>query len=244
MVDIFKSGYRQKTSKRDDYAESFTHLMALTRRHFLKASVGLTGTSIPFFAGYRFGQQEKELIPEDISQAASQARIRLAGHGQQSAESSGSNHTEQGNGSPDTPCDVDIERTSIPREDIDTAFQGMARNSPVKFQRYRLDDVIQTTDRATIATLLDCDRTDWNGYTDDFYDCEEFAMDLRMSFIDNWGLNNVGIVYDRSSRPIPHVYNIVFYADRSFDLVEPQTDDVVSPGEADRYAFRDVAILL
>jgi len=219
--------------------------MNLSRRNLLKTSLGLTGVSLPFYAGYRFGQQDQELTPEDIYKAASQARIRLAGGGPQSDRTDGTSETEGEDEPPKTAiCDVTIERTSVPRDGIDSALQAMARDRSVTFQRYRLDDVIQTTDRETVETLLECDRTDWHGYTDDFYDCEEFAMDLRMSFIRNWGLNNVGIVYDRSSRPIPHVYNIVFYADASFDLVEPQTDEVVSPGSEDRYTFRDVAILL
>lgn len=228
--------------------------MDLSRRSFLKAGVGASGVTVPFLAGHRLGRQEADAPVRDsqISRAASRASTRLTGSNDHTV-ADGSNGPV-GDGSDAAPgtdastdsgaCPVEIERTAVSSDAVEAALDEQNRDRPFAYARYRLDETLQTTDRDTVRTLLACDRTDWNEYTDDFYDCEEFAMSLRTNFVERWELNSVGIVYDESASPIPHVYNLVFYDDASFDLVEPQTDDVVEPGSDDRYAFEDVMILV
>lgn len=219
--------------------------MDLLRRQFLKGSLAISGVTAPFFMGYQLGREDKQPSPQQVSKAASRAWVRLTGKGPIALDEEESSRT-RGNTDPSEPaaCDIDIERTEITPDAVEESLSSLDRGRSVEWSRYRLDNTLQTTDRETVEALIRCDRTDWNDYTDDFYDCEEFAMDLRMNFINQWDLNNIGIVYDKSAQPVPHVYNIVFYPDATFDLVEPQTDAVVSPGQEDRYAFGDVAILL
>jgi len=228
--------------------------MDLSRRSFLKAGVGVSGVTVPFLAGHRLGRLEADVPVGDsqISRAASSASTRLAGSNDRSAAGESSRPVEDG---PDAPpetdastesgaCPVEIERTAVSSDAVEAALDEQNRDRPFAYSRYRLDETLQATDRDTVGTLLACDRTDWNEYTDDFYDCEEFAMSLRTNFVERWELNSVGIVYDESASPIPHVYNMVFYDDATFDLVEPQTDDVVEPGSDERYTFEDVTVLV
>jgi hypothetical protein len=144
-------------------------------------------------------------------------------------------------------CDHEFETTDLHYEDdVLAALKRADRRRPVKFYHHVLDDRVTTTDRATMNSLLfSCDRTEQHEHIAEEYDCEDFAFDLRQQFVSRWGLNCVGVVIDyAANRDGGHAYNIVFYADGTFSLFEPQTDTFVSPNDGTDYRFRDVIVLI
>lgn len=63
----------------------------------------------------------------------------------------------------------------------------------------------------------------------------------RRQIAKDYGLNNVGIVIDNSGR---HAYNVVICKDGTAELLEPQSDTWVTPGESKMYSFKKGLILL
>lgn len=144
-------------------------------------------------------------------------------------------------------CDREFTTTELDYDDdVTAALERADRRRPMKFYHHVLDDHITATDRATMNGLLfSCDRTEQHEHVAERYDCEDFAFDLRQHFVSRWGLNCVGIVIDYApGRDGGHAYNIVFYADGTFSLFEPQTDTFVSPEDGTDYRFRDVVVLI
>ena len=98
-----------------------------------------------------------------------------------------------------------------------------------------MDGRYRCTSRADFNILVGADWGTKKAYLIDFYDCDNFAFAFK-AYIDSYGLNSVGIVYDYSAHPpgsdeiTPHAYNIVLFDDGAVIAFEPQTDTFANLG--------------
>jgi hypothetical protein len=111
----------------------------------------------------------------------------------------------------------------------------------VDVTRLPLDSTYYTTTRADVRTIVGEDNTELLTYRKSKYDCENFALTLASEFQRDYGVTTVGIVIDWSGG---HAYNCFCYQDGTVDLYEPQSDEWVTPGEEDKYAFEHVSIII
>lgn len=143
-------------------------------------------------------------------------------------------------------CDFDVASTKVPYERVETRFADHFETVSGSDHDYRpLDETVTTTDRATWKRILLCDQSDTEPHLEDLYDCEEFAMDTRLSIIREWGLNGLGVVIDYTQEA--HAYNVLVYETDdglSFELFEPQNNVLMEPTRDGLHGFEDVLILL
>ena len=143
-------------------------------------------------------------------------------------------------------CDIDVDARTVPYGTVETLFADHFESVSGSDHDYRpLDEAITTTDRATWKRILLCDQSDTEPHLEDLYDCEEFAMDTRLSVIREWGLNGLGVAIDYTQEA--HAYNVLVYETDdglSFELFEPQNNVLMEPTRDGLHGFEDVLILL
>jgi len=126
-----------------------------------------------------------------------------------------------------------------------------------------LDNVYRIPIQADFLALLSWDWTDrvprsdlWPE-SDEFPDCEDYALRVMSEFRWRLGLNGVGYVQDLEYSPMawdtasqtwrqfvyPHAYNLVLLADAPAQVLEPQNDRLLRPGD-EGYSMRSGMLLL
>lgn len=138
---------------------------------------------------------------------------------------------------------IDFEPTVEEREQADVAhelrehswFDDLDYWWPMN-QKYKSPteaDFSEAADRLTV---------DETTYTDNFFDCVDFATALRAEFAMEFQINAIGTVITRNDRP--HAFNAVYTADEGIVLWEPQFNQAVGANEGDRYQMDNAVIHL
>lgn len=81
-------------------------------------------------------------------------------------------------------------------------------------------------------------------YTDDVFDCDDYALGLKYHFIKQAYKNKhrehpycMGIIMGNILEDIPHAINFVITNTLELYLIEPQTDEILQPTEKDREIY-------
>jgi len=106
----------------------------------------------------------------------------------------------------------------------DTGFvQAVLDGMKLEIVRLPLDATYYMANQSDFLNIVAWDWVDTIEYRNDRWDCENFAL-LFKSHVDLYfGLNQVGVVVDYTSR---HSYNLVVYPDGRVQILEPQSDAV------------------
>lgn len=141
--------------------------------------------------------------------------------------------------------------------------QEQVRQAAPGLQWYPTDRLYRIPAQADFLTLLNWDWTDkaprsdlWPE-SDEFPDCEDYALRVASEFRWRLGLNNVGYVHDLEYSPMgwdiasqtwrqfmyPHAYNLVLLVDALPQVLEPQNDRLLRPGD-EGYGMRRGMLLL
>lgn len=137
-----------------------------------------------------------------------------------------------------------VETTVVRSAAVRELLASLADERPMEWEYISQDERVRAADRQTISRLLLTeDDTESTSYSEDTFDCEDFAWRVRMNLIERFGVYNVGVVLDYNDVE-DHAYNLVVYPDGGHALFEPQDDVFFSPTDGTKYAFRDVVVLL
>jgi len=98
-----------------------------------------------------------------------------------------------------------------------------------------LDNRYRTTTLDGFRAIYQWDKTNLRPYITDFWDCDDYAWRFKSNVSSVFLINAVGFVIDWSDPKCAHSYNILFPADSDPVVYEPQTDQIMSVGEARRY---------
>jgi len=98
-----------------------------------------------------------------------------------------------------------------------------------------LDNRYRTTTLDGFRTIIQWDRTNVRQYISEFWDCDDYAWRFKSNAVSVFLVNAVGFVIDWSEPECAHSYNILFTEDNGPMIYEPQTDRIMSVGEARRY---------
>ena len=109
------------------------------------------------------------------------------------------------------------------------------------WQRIHLDNKYWTCTKPEFQKILEANTLNEKQYVLDQFDCDNFAFNLKAQVARDYGLNNVGMIIDNSAG---HAYNVVIFKDGSAELLEPQSDRWITPGESDMYSFKRGVIIL
>ena len=126
-------------------------------------------------------------------------------------------------------------------QDTDTALRTLKGYNTKKWQRIHLDNKYWTCTKPEFQKILETNTINEKQYVLDQFDCDNFAFNLKAQVAKDYNLNNVGMVIDNSGG---HAYNVVIFRDGTAELLEPQTDRWVTPGESRMYSFKRGIILL
>jgi hypothetical protein len=111
----------------------------------------------------------------------------------------------------------------------------------VKWNRLPLDGEYWVTDEQSMRDIIEADLTNSHGYQSGEFDCENYALSFAARVQREYGITGVGIVIDWSGA---HAYNMLVYNSGDVELYEPQNDELIDPGQADKYAFESVSIII
>ena len=123
----------------------------------------------------------------------------------------------------------------------DEALKTLEGFDPKNWQRIHLDNKYWTCTKPEFQKILETNTINEKQYVLDQFDCDNFAFNLKAQIAKDYNLNNVGMVIDNSGG---HAYNVVIFRDGTAELLEPQTDKWVTPGESRMYSFKRGIILL
>ena len=134
----------------------------------------------------------------------------------------------------DTPIGMDLKGT-------DQALQTLKDFDSRDWQRIHLDNKYWTCTKPEFQKILEANTLNEKQYVLDQFDCDNFAFNLKAQVARDYGLNNVGMVIDNSAG---HAYNVVIFKDGTAELLEPQSDRWITPGESKMYSFEKGIIIL
>jgi hypothetical protein len=137
-------------------------------------------------------------------------------------------------------------KPDISRTEKDGSFVGGAVNDYLDEHakdgtRLPLDGTYYTVSKEDMRSISSWERTNRHDYEKAEYDCENFALSFMSSAQREFGVTTIGLVIDWSGT---HAYNMLVYEDGSVELFEPQNDNIVEPGDADRFAFERVRVII
>ena len=98
-----------------------------------------------------------------------------------------------------------------------------------------LDNRYRTTTLDEFRTIIQWDKTNVRPYIAEFWDCDDYAWRFKSNTASVFLINAVAFVIDWSKPECAHSYNVLFPEDSDPVVYEPQTDSVMSVGEARRY---------
>jgi len=125
--------------------------------------------------------------------------------------------------------------------DTDKALSTLEGYNTRDWQRIHLDNKYWTCTKVEFQRILETNTINEKQYVLDQFDCDNFAFNLKAQVAKEYGLNNVGMVIDNSGG---HAYNVVIFRDGTAELLEPQSDRWIIPGESKMYSFKKGIILL
>lgn len=120
----------------------------------------------------------------------------------------------------------EITRTEVGRTFIDDTLARKCPNWQTGVRRIPLDGVYWTVSRDDMHAIVDHDPVDEREYKLHEFDCENFAMTLKMAVARAYGVNTLGVVVDWTAE---HAYNVALYDDGEMEFLEPQTDVFLPP---------------
>lgn len=133
-----------------------------------------------------------------------------------------------------------IEATS---DDIEAAVREEFGDSAADSIMF-LDGRYYAPEEDGFDTMRRYDITEFLPYRPARFDCENFAQMFQVLSAFAFGVNSVAVVIDWSGG---HAYNLVYLADGSLRLYEPQTDEVVELGDSlsdtENYTMDNVDII-
>jgi len=140
----------------------------------------------------------------------------------------------------------DNTKPSVERTEVDAKFVGEAVNTYIRENakngsRLPMDGKYYTATKENMQKIVDADDTNTRAYKKATYDCENFAFSFMAAAQREYGITTIGLVIDWSGG---HAYNMFVYEDGSVELYEPQNDNFVEPGSADRFAFERVRVII
>jgi len=98
-----------------------------------------------------------------------------------------------------------------------------------------LDNRYRTTTLDGFKAIAQWDKTNLRPYISEFWDCDDYAWRFKSNAASVFLVNAVGFVIDWSESECAHSYNVLFPEDGDPVVYEPQTDQIMSIGEARRY---------
>lgn len=139
-----------------------------------------------------------------------------------------------------------LNQPSVERREVDGDFVSEAVNDYLDEHakdgtRLPLDGKYYVASKDDMDAIVSANHDDKRIYRKAKYDCENFALTFMSSVQREYGLTNVGLVIDWSGA---HAYNMFVYDDGTVELYEPQDDDFVEPGDAEKYAFENVKVII
>lgn len=138
---------------------------------------------------------------------------------------------------------IDFEPTVEERERVDLAHELREQSWFDELDYWwPMNEKYKTPTEADFGEATDRLTVDENTYTDNFFDCVDFATALRAEFAMEFQINAIGTVITRNGRP--HAFNAVYTADEGMLLWEPQFNQTVGANEGDRYQMDDAVIHL
>lgn len=135
----------------------------------------------------------------------------------------------------------DISRTKKDGSFVTDAVDGYLDEHAEHSERLPLDGKYYTVSKEDMRSISSWEETNLLDYEADQYDCDNFALSFMSSVQREFGVTTVGLVIDWSGT---HAYNMLVYEDGSVELFEPQNDNIVEPGDADRFAFDNVRVII
>lgn len=108
----------------------------------------------------------------------------------------------------------------------------------------RLDGTYYVPSREGMEAIIEADKTDWRPYDSTVYDCENFALTFMADVQRVYGINSVGLVRDGVGG---HAYNAwILMGENGLEvqLYEPQSDELVTPGQDEKHPFERASILV
>jgi len=110
-----------------------------------------------------------------------------------------------------------------------------------------LDNRYRTVSLSGFRDIISWDRTNLRPYISEFWDCDDYALRFKSNAASVFLVNAVGFVVDWSEPRCAHSYNVLFPSDSDPVVYEPQTDQIMSVGEARRrceYGMRDYVLVV
>ena len=98
-----------------------------------------------------------------------------------------------------------------------------------------LDNRYRTTTLDGFRRIIEWDRTNLRPYIAEFWDCDDYAWRFKSNVTTTFLVNGIGFVIDWSKPECAHSYNVLFPTDSDPVVYEPQTDQIMSVGEARRH---------
>jgi len=98
-----------------------------------------------------------------------------------------------------------------------------------------LDNRYRTTTLDGFRRIIEWDRTNLRPYIAEFWDCDDYAWRFKSNVTTTFLVNGIGFVIDWSEPECAHSYNVLFPTDSDPVVYEPQTDQIMSVGEARKH---------
>jgi hypothetical protein len=110
-----------------------------------------------------------------------------------------------------------------------------------------LDNRYRTTTLSDFRRIIEWDKVNLRRYISEFWDCDDYAFRFKSNAASVFLINAIGFVIDWSDDKCVHSYNVLFPEDGDPVVYEPQTDQIMSIGEARRYCqygMRDYVLVV